>query len=667
MDRTGKIILVVSILLLIGAPILQTRFGTKPPVVDANGTAKDTNLVTRSTNAPPVMKPAPIDGNGSNTNTAPVNPSTNAIPVNPEPTPKPPKVPEVEETTAVLENEFVKFTFTNRGGGVKKGEMKKYPDEMYVTSGEANDGGASGSWQKVDMVMDRGRSPLMAFEPRTMDDIDQRPDATRPYTIGTGYTLSEVGTNVVATATFASGWKIKKTFSLAKDYQLAVTVAVENQSSKPTSELDFYLISGSGHEPVSSSRMMGMNFGTMWFNGDEEIKVGPAGMLGNSETDGSGWFDNKPMGCSCIPGGDPRNNYKAGQGNVHWLGAYSRFFIHAVIPEEPGKSVHVNQFRLDSMSEEEREKAEVKVKNNQKAWETALKVTIPSLPPGGTKQLNYTLYAGPKEYDRLKAIGVANGGNQFHRIMDFGKWFGWVAEGLLRLMKWMAPGLGFLESIKISSWALSIICITLAIKLIFWPITAKTTRSMKKMAAVNAQMMPEITKIREKYKGDYQKMNTKMMETYQKYGVNPLSQVGGCLPMLIQIPVFFGFFTMLRSAVELRGAEFLWASDLSSPDTIAMVAGFPINIMPLLMTGTMFMQMRLQPPSPGMDPTQQAMMKYMPLMFVVFFYSASSGLCLYWTVQNVLSIVQTKMTKVEPDKGKNEVEVIPPNKKRKKT
>ena len=165
-------------------------------------------------------------------------------------------------------------------------------------------------------------------------------------------------------------------------------------------------------------------------------------------------------------------------------------------------------------------------------------------------------------------------------------------------------------------------------------------------------------------------MNMKMMETYKKYGVNPLSQVGGCLPMLIQIPIFFGFFTMLRSAVELRGAEFLWASDLSSPDTIATLAGFPINIMPLLMTATMFLQMRLQPPSPGMDPTQQAMMKYMPLMFVVFFYSASSGLCLYWTVQNVLTIIQTKLTKVDPEaggKGNTQVEVIPPNKKRKRT
>jgi YidC/Oxa1 family membrane protein insertase len=650
MDRTGKTILVVSILLLIGAPILQTRFGTKPPVIDANGTAKGTNLVTRSTNEPPVIKPAPIDANGSNTNTAPVNPSTNAVPVNPEPKPKAPEVPQVGETTVVLENEFVKFTFTSLGGGVKRVELKKYPKEV----DQEVHGGKS-----VEIILNRGRSPLMAFEPRTMVNIDSGPDAKRPYSIASSYTLSEEGTNVVASAVFGS-WHVKKIFSLAKDYQLATTVVVENQSSESTDEVDFYLVSGVGYEPVSSSRMMGMNFGTMWFNGDEEIKVGPAGMLGNSETDASGWFDNKPMGCSCIPGGNPRNNYSAGQGNVHWLGAYSRFFVQAVIPREPGKSVHVNQFRLDSMTEEERTELEVKVKNNQKAWETALRVTIPPLPTGATKRLTYTLYAGPKEYDRLNQIGVANGGNQFHRIMDFGKWFGWVAEGLLRLMKWMAPGLGFLESIKISSWALAIICITLAIKLIFWPITAKTTRSMKKMAAVNAKMMPEITKIREKYKGDYQKMNTKMMETYQKYGVNPLSQIGGCLPMLIQIPVFFGFFTMLRSAVELRGAEFLWASDLSSPDTIAtlpdglwLLSGFSINIMPLLMTGTMFLQMRLQPPSPGMDPTQQAMMKYMPLMFVVFFYSASSGLCLYWTVQNVLTIIQTKMTKIEPDKGDN--------------
>jgi YidC/Oxa1 family membrane protein insertase len=283
---------------------------------------------------------------------------------------------------------------------------------------------------------------------------------------------------------------------------------------------------------------------------------------------------------------------------------------------------------------------------------------VPSLAErGGTKIYNYTLYTGPREYDRLARIGKERE-NRFELIMDFGGWFGWVAEGLLRVMKWF-HGKGL-------SYAMAIIAITFIIKLIFWPITARSTRAMKKMAAVNAKMMPEIKDIRERYKDNYQKMNMKMMEIYKRYGVNPLSQMGGCLPMLIQLPIFFGFFTMLRTAIELRGAEFLWVADLSSPDTVAMVAGFPINIMPLLMTGTMFLQMRLQPPSPGMDPTQQAMMKYMPLMFVFFFYSASSGLCLYWTASNILGIVQTKITKIEPVEN-NAVEVIPPTKKKRKT
>ena len=649
MDRTGKIILVASVLLLIGAPILQNKFGPKrkTPVVDANASTKGTNVVARGTNESPVIKPSPIDGNISSTNTAPVNPSTNAVPVTPKTGPETPPASEVEEQTAVLENEFVKFTFTSRGGGVKKVELKKFPREI----GQKIEDGKS-----VEINTNRGRLPLLSFEPEIVDEAGKAPDSPRPYAKATNYdTLEKLGTNIVAAVSFGD-WRVQKTFSLTSDYQVNAEIVVSNTATNTTlGEAEFYLLSGTANEPLSASRMMGLNFGSMWFDGDEHHKID------------QGWFDDKPLGCMCMPGGNPRNNYQNGQGNVEWLGAYSRFFVQAVIPKESGQLLNIHEFRLDPLSSEEANAAGVKVKNNQMAWETALKIRVPSLPRYGEKKYNYTLYAGPKEYDRLKEIGVVNGGNQFHRMMGFGKWFGWVAEGLLRLMKWMEPSLGFLASIKISSWALAIICITLAIKIIFWPITAKTTRSMKKMAAVNAKMMPEITKIREKYKGDYQKTNTKMMEIYQKYGVNPLSQVGGCLPMLIQIPVFFGFFTMLRSAVELRGAEFLWASDLSSPDTIAMVAGFPINIMPLLMTGTMFMQMRLQPPSPGMDPTQQAMMKYMPLMFVVFFYSASSGLCLYWTVQNVLSIVQTKMTKVEPDKGKNEVEVIPPNKKRKKT
>ena len=642
MDRTGKIILVASVLLLIGAPVLQTMFGPKPQPAPEPGSEQNATSVTKM---PPIIGPVPEENGTATPETATNNltASTNAAPV----TPSSPAAPEpvVKETTATLENEFVKFTFTTRGGGVKKVELKQFPKEI---------GGEVANTGPVEMNLDRGRLPLMAFEPRTASTVDTNPTADRPYpAAGSVYDLTHTHSNVVMTATFGD-WNVRKVFTMEADYQLQTQVTVSNSSTNSLSEADFYLLTGTAIEPLNTSQMMGLNFGTMWFDGDEETKVD------------QGWFDNKPLGCMCMPGGDPRNNFVAGQGNVEWLGAYSRFFLQAVIPAEPGSAVSVHEFRLNPLSDTEAVAAGTKVKNNQMAWETAMAIKVPSLAPGTEKTFSYTLYTGPREYDRLKAIGAENGGNQFHLLMDFGKWFGWVAEGLLRLMKWMEPHLGFLKSLKVSSWALSIIVITLVIKLIFWPITAKSTRAMKKMAQVNAKMMPEITKIREKYKNDYQKMNMKMMETYQKYGVNPLSQIGGCLPMVIQIPVFFGFFTMLRSAVELRGSEFLWAADLSAPDTIAEIAGFPINILPLLMTGTMFLQMKLQPAAPNMDPTQQAIMKYMPLMFVFFFYSASSGLCLYWTVQNVLSIIQTKMTKVDPDED-NKVEVIPPGKKRKAT
>ena len=163
---------------------------------------------------------------------------------------------------------------------------------------------------------------------------------------------------------------------------------------------------------------------------------------------------------------------------------------------------------------------------------------------------------------------------------------------------------------------------------------------MKRMAA----LQPQMKVIQEKYKEDPKKMNLKLMEYMKEHKVSPL---GGCLPMLLQIPVFFGFYTMLQSAIELRGARFLWSCDLSQPDTVWHLPGFgfPVNPLPLLMGVTMLWQARLTPPSPGMDPVQQKIMKHMPLMFMVFLYNFSAGLTLYWTVQNLLTIAQMKLTR----------------------
>ena len=216
--------------------------------------------------------------------------------------------------------------------------------------------------------------------------------------------------------------------------------------------------------------------------------------------------------------------------------------------------------------------------------------------------------------------------------MDFGGFFGFFVKALFLSMN-------ALHAFGIS-YGLAIICITIIIKLLFWPLTQTSTRSMKRMAA----LQPQMKALQEKYKDDPRKMNAKLMEFMKENKVSPL---GGCLPMLIQIPIFFGFYRMLQSAIELRGAPFLWACDLSQPDTVGVIPGlnFPINPLPLIMGATQFWQVHLTPPSPGVDPVQQKIMKYMPLMFLVILYNFSAGLALYWTVQNLLTIVQMKLTK----------------------
>jgi YidC/Oxa1 family membrane protein insertase len=185
----------------------------------------------------------------------------------------------------------------------------------------------------------------------------------------------------------------------------------------------------------------------------------------------------------------------------------------------------------------------------------------------------------------------------------------------------------------VPNWGVAIILTTLTLKIVTLPLTLKASRSMKRMQ----KFQPEIQALREKYKDNPQKMQTATMELYKEHKVNPM---GGCLPMLIPIPFFFGFFQMLQSASELRFAEFLWARDLSAPDTVLTVYGFPLNIMPLLLGTTMLVQMRLVPQPATVDNTQAKVMKFMPLIFMVFCYSYSCALSLYSTINALFTIGQ---------------------------
>jgi YidC/Oxa1 family membrane protein insertase len=283
--------------------------------------------------------------------------------------------------------------------------------------------------------------------------------------------------------------------------------------------------------------------------------------------------------------------------------------------------------------------------------ETSLIYPAQTLAPRAELDRQFAIYAGPKEFRTLQKIAEKYN-NHADEVMNFGSGFGsfwgvgtFFAKLLLSAMNllhdWTNIGYGWL-----------IVIITLLIRTAFWPLTAISLKSSKKMQA----LQPEIAALKAKYKDDMQKFGEKQMELWKKHGVNPMS---GCFPMLVQMPVFMGFFTMIRSAIELRGASFLWAADLSKPDTLFMIPGItflpfnlstpeglPFNLLPLLMVGVMVWQAHLQPASPGMDPSQQKMMRYIPLIFLLIFYNYSSGMALYMMVSTFAGIVQTKMTKI---------------------
>ncbi len=232
------------------------------------------------------------------------------------------------------------------------------------------------------------------------------------------------------------------------------------------------------------------------------------------------------------------------------------------------------------------------------------------------------LYVGPKEYSRLANTAVFKA--EENKVMDFG-FFKFFSQILLTLMTWIH---GF-----VGNWGVAIILTTLTLKTLFIPFTLAASKSAKRMA----KLQPEMQTIREKFKDNPQKQQQATMELFKKHRVNP---VGGCLPILLTMPFFMGFFTMLPSAAELRFAPFLWTPDLSATDTVAVLFGFfPLNIMPLLMGATMVIQMHITP-TPSVDNAQVKMMKIMPYFFIIFCYTFSAALSLYSFINGLFTIGQ---------------------------
>ncbi|MCD6569444.1 MAG: membrane protein insertase YidC [Deltaproteobacteria bacterium] len=289
------------------------------------------------------------------------------------------------------------------------------------------------------------------------------------------------------------------------------------------------------------------------------------------------------------------DSFRQFPGLIRWFGFEDKYFLKAIILTEPQETVLTIK-RLDS-----------------NLVRFIYELPSPGIEPGEDLVQNLSLFVGPKELKTLKASG-----HDLDKALDFG-FFDIIAKPLLISLNWIN------QHVKSYGW--SIIILTIIVKIILYPLTLTSFRSMKEMQ----KAQPLMKEIQTKYKDDRPKMNQELMKLYKEHKINPM---GGCLPLLLQIPILFALYKMVLSAIELRHTPFhivgTWLPDLSAKD--------PYYITPILMGVSWFIQQKMTPTTG--DPTQQKMMLFMPIIFTILFLNFPSGLVIYWLISNVLSIIQ---------------------------
>jgi YidC/Oxa1 family membrane protein insertase len=425
-----------------------------------------------------------------------------------------------------------------------------------------------------------------------------------------GYALSadpDAGTATL-NRTAAGGLEITKVYTLAKeadlkdDYQVKLSITFKNNGAASFDTPGFFVSTGAAEPIHRTDRIYATQFD--WYRDGKFNSIAvnyfdPGKLFGMFQTSGA------------------KDVYTATADKILWAAVSNQYFATILAPQETsGQQVWAMP---------------VNIPNEDglppiKAIQGAIEIPGFSLPAGETKTVTFHIYAGPKEFNRLAKLP-----NDQSDIMNFG-WAKWVSELLLTVMNTLHAW--------VRSYALAIIIMTIIIRSLLWPLQNAATKSMRKMA----KLSPIMNELREKYKDDPQRMNQETMKLYKEYGVNPF---GGCLPMLVQIPIFFGFYGMLDKAIELRNSSFLWVHDLSQPDTVFHISGIPINILPLVMAATQLWQMSITPKTG--DPAQQRMFLFMPLIFLFICYNYASGLALYWTVQNLFFVAQMYLTRKQAD------------------
>jgi YidC/Oxa1 family membrane protein insertase len=492
----------------------------------------------------------------------------------------------------VVDTPSFKAVFTELGGRLKSFHLKKYKDRIpYKPFYHFKLG-------PVAFELDRYIDP--AADGIQTKDLVREGDANElPLTLSwEGKTLNVSGLGLCEASTSAltlkagekgtlkftcvspEGLTMVKTFTFKGDsYGFDLAVQVTNRTGQP--------VNGQLNLDLSEN-----------FAGEEASRFHFLGFNGS--------INNK---LEDIKSGDVKEKTKSGEvlhsktytGKVEWAGLDEGYFITAIIPESTKSWITLSEPPKAPMV-------------------ASVRTPVEALGAGQAAQFSYVLYFGPKNLDDLKPFGL-------DRAVNFG-WFDFLGKPLLKFLNWL-EGYSF-------NYGWAIVILTILLRIVFWYPNHKSYKSMKDMQ----KLQPKVAKLREKYKDDKETMNKELMALYRTFKVNPMA---GCLPMVLQLPVFIALYNVLGYAIELRHASFIptlpftnivWLADLSAKD--------PLLITPIIMGATMFLQQKMTP-STG-DPTQAKMMMFLPLIFTFMFLNFASGLVVYWLVNNVLSIAQQHYT-----------------------
>ena len=400
---------------------------------------------------------------------------------------------------------------------------------------------------------------------------------------GTNFQLAEADSRVEVrlVAPAADGVQVTKVYRFQRgSYLIDVSFEFKNGGALALQPYAYFQMVRDGKPPAGDSAMLPTFTGVAAYTGKDKFQKATFADIDKGKT---------PL---------PKSS------NDGWIAVLQHYFFSAWLPKN-GTPREFYTRRLE-----------------ENLYAVGVIVPAGSIAPGAAASVTVPLYAGPEEQEKLEKLAPG-----LDLTIDYG-WLTIIAVPLFWLLSWLHQWVG--------NWGIAIILLTVIIKLLFYPLSAASYRSMAKMRV----LAPKLQKLKDQYGDDRQRMQQAMMDLYKTEKINPL---GGCMPILVQIPVFIALYWVLLASVELRQAPFmLWIDDLAAPD--------PWFILPILMAATMWIQTMLNPEPP--DPVQAKVMKIMPIVFSVFFFFFPAGLVLYWLVNNVLSIAQQwQITRVMEREG----------------